>query len=68
MYLKILKDGTYRDKKAKAHLPFKLLESFDFIFCIHLMVVILGIKNELNFAMLKKDQEIVNAISLVKAV
>ncbi|XP_021775156.1 zinc finger MYM-type protein 1-like [Chenopodium quinoa] len=41
------------------------IESFDFIFMIHLMKTIFGIVNELNKALKKGDQDIVNAMSLV---
>ncbi|XP_039015479.1 zinc finger MYM-type protein 1-like [Hibiscus syriacus] len=41
------------------------IESFDFIFIIHLMKRIFGIMNELNKSLQRKDQDIVNAMSLV---
>ncbi|KAK1402399.1 hypothetical protein POM88_002004 [Heracleum sosnowskyi] len=42
-----------------------LLMSFDFVFVAHLMVTIFGITNELNVALQKHDQDIVNAMSMV---
>ncbi|KAK1377465.1 zinc finger MYM-type protein 1-like [Heracleum sosnowskyi] len=42
-----------------------LLMSFDFVFVAHLMVAIFGITNELNVALQKHDQDIVNAMSMV---
>ncbi|XP_050207452.1 uncharacterized protein LOC126656872 [Mercurialis annua] len=58
--------GAYQDQKAEARRLLELLESFDFIFCLYLMVAILGITNEVNLAWQKKDQEIINAMSLVR--
>lgn len=42
--------------------------SFRFVFMLHLMKTLLGVSSELNIALLKKDQDIVNAMSLVKLV
>ncbi|KAK1368824.1 hypothetical protein POM88_034916 [Heracleum sosnowskyi] len=42
-----------------------LLMSFDFVFVAHLMVAIFGITNELNVALQKHDQDIVNAMAMV---
>ncbi|XP_021751901.1 uncharacterized protein LOC110717496 [Chenopodium quinoa] len=41
------------------------LMSFDFVFVAHLMVSIFGIKNTLNVALQKHDQDIVNAMAMV---
>jgi hypothetical protein len=43
-----------------------LLQSFDFVFMLHLMVEILGITNSLNVALQRHDQDLLNALSLVK--
>ncbi|XP_023767029.1 uncharacterized protein LOC111915619 [Lactuca sativa] len=43
------------------------LRSFDFVFYLQLMLKILGITNILSQALQRKDQDIVNAISLVKS-
>ncbi|XP_028095909.1 uncharacterized protein LOC114295815 [Camellia sinensis] len=40
--------------------------SFEFAFTLHLMKNILGITNELSLALQKKNQDIVNAMTLVK--
>ena len=42
-----------------------IFESFEFVFNAHLMLVILGYTNELSQSLQKKDQDIVNAMSLV---
>ncbi|TVU07941.1 hypothetical protein EJB05_41319, partial [Eragrostis curvula] len=41
------------------------LESFDFIFSAHLMVTILGYTNELSLCLQRREQDILNALSLV---
>ena len=43
------------------------LQSFDFVFHLHLMLKILGITNLLSKALQRKDQDIVNAMLLVKS-
>ena len=42
------------------------LQTFDFIFCLHFMKKLLGITNELSQALQRKDQDIVNAMNLVR--
>ena len=52
------------DQKHEAYISLKLLQSFDFIFSLHLMRIILGVTHELSQAL--DDQDIVNAMDLVK--
>ena len=40
-------------------------ESFEFVFVAHLMYVILGYTNELSECLQRREQDILNAISLV---
>jgi hypothetical protein len=40
-------------------------ESFDFVFDAHLMFVILGYTNDLSVCLQRREQDIINAISLV---
>ena len=40
-------------------------ESFDFVFSAHLMLVILGYTNDLSECLQRREQDIINAISLV---
>ncbi|XP_074318602.1 uncharacterized protein LOC141655420 [Silene latifolia] len=55
-------DGTELVKVEKlAH----TMRTFDFVFIGQLMITILGITNELNLALQKKNQDIVNAMALV---
>ena len=42
------------------------IHSFDFVFNLHLMKNILGITNELSLALQRREQDIVNAMTLVK--
>jgi hypothetical protein len=42
-------------------------ESFDFVFCLHLMFTILGYTNDLSECLQRREQDILNAITLVKA-
>ena len=42
------------------------LESYDFVFNLHVMLVILGHTNELSQSLRKRDQYIVNAMALVR--
>ncbi|KAL6518995.1 hypothetical protein OROHE_017419 [Orobanche hederae] len=41
------------------------LESFDFVFIAHLLVAIFGYTNQLNMALQKREQDIVNAMTFV---
>ncbi|XP_048502699.2 uncharacterized protein LOC104897348 [Beta vulgaris subsp. vulgaris] len=49
----------------KAQTITNLLMSFDFVFVAHLMVGIFGVTNNLNVALQKRDQDIVNAMRMV---
>ena len=40
-------------------------ENFEFVFFAHLMYIILGYTNELSKCLQRRDQDILNAISLV---
>lgn len=42
------------------------MQNFDFIFFLHFMANVLGLSNELSRALQRKDQDIVNAMKLVK--
>ncbi|XP_023744294.1 uncharacterized protein LOC111892488 [Lactuca sativa] len=53
------------DNRLKADVVGYSLESFDFIFMIHLMKTIFGVANDLNNALQRKDQDIVNVMPLV---
>ncbi|XP_022877492.1 uncharacterized protein LOC111395637 [Olea europaea var. sylvestris] len=57
---------SYPNQRSWANYLLDWMQSFDFAFSLHLMRTILGISNELSKALQKKDEDIVNAINLVK--
>ncbi|XP_029150698.1 uncharacterized protein [Arachis hypogaea] len=59
-------DGNNSEQRAKACHLLNVIQSFEFIFNLHLMKNILGVTNELSQALQKNDQDIVNAIAFVK--
>ncbi|XP_024190628.1 uncharacterized protein LOC112194645 [Rosa chinensis] len=59
-------DKVGSDQKHDAFISLRLLQSFDFIFSLHLMRIILGISHELSHVLQKDDQDIVNPMDLVK--
>ena len=62
----IADDGANSEQRLEANNLLELMLSFDFIFSLHLMRSLLGITDELSKALQRKDQDIVNAMSLVK--
>ncbi|XP_072149495.1 uncharacterized protein [Setaria viridis] len=58
-------DISYKDDWTKIHFVLGAFETFEFIFFVHLMFVILGYTNELSECLQRRDQDILNAISLV---
>ncbi|XP_042752694.1 uncharacterized protein LOC111879538 [Lactuca sativa] len=60
-------NSNCQDHRAEARCLLKFLQTFDFIFCLHLMVDILGVTNDLNATLQKKDQDIVNAMHQVRS-
>ncbi|XP_066324330.1 uncharacterized protein [Miscanthus floridulus] len=59
-------DTSQRGEWPKIHTMVGVFESFDFIFSAHLMLDILGHTNELSEYLQRKDQDILNAMSLVR--
>ncbi|XP_021774255.1 zinc finger MYM-type protein 1-like [Chenopodium quinoa] len=57
------KSMAYYFNKAQSIIGW--LMTFDFVFVAHLMVTIFAITNELNVALQKHDQDIVNAMAMV---
>ncbi|KAI0492627.1 hypothetical protein KFK09_026903 [Dendrobium nobile] len=65
--LEIVKeDGVHDQQSVEAGVLIDIMESFDFIFTMHLMIDILGITNELSQSLQRKDQDIENAMKLVQ--
>ena len=54
------------EQKFEANNLLGMIQSFDFVFTLHLMKAILGITNELSKALQRRDQDIVNAMVLEK--
>ncbi|XP_042472507.1 uncharacterized protein LOC122055195 [Zingiber officinale] len=59
-------DDTNDDNNGIAASLIDKMESYEFVFVMHLMKSLLGITNELSLALQQKDQNIVLAISLIK--
>ncbi|KAK9705640.1 hypothetical protein RND81_07G072500 [Saponaria officinalis] len=60
----VSKDAKSVDDRAKAEIEIDHLESFEFVFMLHLMKVVYGYTNNLCDALQRKDQDIVNAIAI----
>ena len=52
--LEIIKDDGLCDQNVEARSIMRLILSFEFVFALHLMKIILGITNELSIASQKK--------------
>ncbi|PKU62411.1 hypothetical protein MA16_Dca027460 [Dendrobium catenatum] len=64
--LEIVKEeGVHDQQSVEAGVLIDIMESFHFIFTMHLMIDILGITNELSQSLQRKDQDIENAMKLV---
>ena len=59
-------DGISSEQKVDAQVLLDIMHSYDFVFTMHLMKNILGITNDLSLTLQKKDQDIENALNLVK--
>ncbi|XP_059639301.1 uncharacterized protein LOC132281628 [Cornus florida] len=62
----ITDDGSYVEQRSEAKILLTLMQSFSSVFTLHLMRAILGVTNELSKALQKKNQDIVNDMSLIK--
>lgn len=58
-------DTTVRSDWTRIHSMLGAFESFDFVFDAHLMFIILGYTNDLSVCLQRREQDIINAISLV---
>ena len=61
----ILKKGINLEQKVEAYSLLESIQSFEFIFNLHMMTNILGVTNELSQVLQRKNQDIINAIVLV---
>uniref|UniRef100_A0A7N0RCR7 TTF-type domain-containing protein n=1 Tax=Kalanchoe fedtschenkoi TaxID=63787 RepID=A0A7N0RCR7_KALFE len=62
----ICESGANSEHQIQTKDLLEKLQTFDFIFGVILMKNVLGVTNELSQALQKKDQDIVNAIDLVR--
>ena len=64
--VRIGKDPAQKSEWTRIRGVAAAFESYDFVFNLHLMVVVLGYTNDLSISLQKKDQDIVNAMTLVR--
>jgi len=62
----IKKEGSKQLQRAQAHGLQRTMQRFEFVFLLHLMRKSLLITHDLSQTLQKKDQDIVNAMRLVK--
>ena len=62
----IVEDGSNSKQRYEATNLLESIQSFNFVFSLHLMRTILEITNELSQVLQRKDQDIVNAMTLIK--
>ena len=61
-------DGTTLDNKSTTEGLIERMDNYEFVFTLHLMKHLLGTTNEFSLALQRKDQNIVQAISLIQSV
>ena len=59
-------DSLLSKQRVEARYILRLILSFEFSFTLHLIKNIFGITNELSITLQKKNQNIVNAMTLVR--
>ncbi|XP_028088612.1 uncharacterized protein LOC114289148 [Camellia sinensis] len=62
----ILENGSNSEQRVEANVLLDSIQSFEFVFNLHLVKTILAITSELSQALQRKDQNIVNAMNLVQ--
>nr|XP_009591772.1 uncharacterized protein LOC104088740 [Nicotiana tomentosiformis] len=62
----LIEDAGTLDDRAKASGYLEACQTYKVAFLLHLMINILGITNELNVSLQKKDQDIANSMLLVQ--
>ncbi|PIA24877.1 hypothetical protein AQUCO_16300001v1 [Aquilegia coerulea] len=60
------KISTKYQQKGETQVLLDLMHSFEFCFIVHLMMNLLGMINDLSKTLQRKDQDIVNVLSLLK--
>ncbi|CAM8986703.1 unnamed protein product [Rhodiola kirilowii] len=61
----IEEDGSDSMKRCQANGLLRYFQSFDFVFYLQLMLLILGLTESLSMVLQRKDQDILNAMSMV---
>jgi hypothetical protein len=64
----IVEDGTDMDDRGVASGYLINMETFEFVFILHLMLRVLGLTNDLSQALQQKDQNIVSAMNMIVSV
>lgn len=64
----ICDDSSSFDSRGVAKSLIQKMENYEFVFILHLMKMILGMTHELSLVLQQKDQNIVQAISLIESV
>ncbi|XP_042425762.1 uncharacterized protein LOC122013568 [Zingiber officinale] len=64
----ICDDSSSFDTRGVAKSLIQKMENYEFVFMLHLMKMILGMTHELSLMLQQKDQNIVQAISLIESV
>ncbi|XP_047949501.1 zinc finger MYM-type protein 1-like [Salvia hispanica] len=62
----IQEDGVKASQRGEAFSILSVMPTYEFAFILHLMMTILGITNQLSLALQRKDQDIVNAMDIVR--
>ncbi|CAN6553287.1 unnamed protein product [Malus baccata var. baccata] len=65
--LQMVIDDNPNESAGEANKLMRDIRTFEFVFHLFLMKVILGLTNDLSQALQRKDQEIVNAMALVRS-
>jgi hypothetical protein len=63
--VRIGKDPLQKSEWTRIQGVAAAFESFDFVFNLHLMLVVLGYTNEFSISLQKRNQDIVNAMALI---
>ncbi|KAH7655918.1 Ribonuclease H-like protein [Dioscorea alata] len=64
----VCNDGNVAEQRGIASGLIQRMESFEFVFILHLMIKVLGLTNDLSNALQQKNQNIVNAMGLIVTV
>lgn len=60
-------EGIENAQRSQPNGLLKYVHTFDCVFYLHLMLLLLGLTENFSMTLQKKDQDIINAISLVES-